>query len=158
MGSSWTRGQAWTIYGFILSYIHTKDEKYLSAAKNAANAFIACAALNDYIVPVDFRQPEKPAYYDASAAACAACGIIEISKYVAQYDCKNYLNAAIKLLKALDEKSADYTIDNEYLINYASEAYYADRGADGMNTAIIYGDYFYTEAIYKLKGFKPLLW
>jgi len=26
-GSSWSRGQAWTLYGFALTYIHTKEQK-----------------------------------------------------------------------------------------------------------------------------------
>ena len=33
IGSSWTRGQAWAVYGFALSYIHTKDEKYIETSK-----------------------------------------------------------------------------------------------------------------------------
>ena len=157
-GSTWTRGQAWAIYGFTLSYIHTGDEKYLMTAKKVANAFIACAAQSDWIVPLDFRQPPEPVIYDATAAACAACGLLEISKTCSEYDKKNYLNAALKLLKALDEKAADYTTDKDNLLDYCSEAYYPGRGEAGLNTAIIYGDYYYTEAIYKLKGFKELFW
>ncbi len=157
-GSTWTRGQAWAIYGFALSYIHTGEEKYLMTAKKVANAFIACAAQQDWIVPLDFRQPDEPKIYDTTAAACAACGLIEIAKTCSQYDVKNYLNAALKLLKAIDEKAVDYTTDNDNLLNYGSEAYYPGRGEAGLNTAIIYGDYYYTEAIYKLKGFEPLFW
>lgn len=158
LGSTWTRGQAWAIYGFTLSYIHTGEEKYLMTAKKVANAFIACAAQSDWIVPLDFRQPEEPKIYDTTAAACAACGLIEIAKTCTEYDVKNYLNAALKLLKAIDEKAADYTDGNDNLLNYGSEAYYPGRGEAGRNTAIIYGDYYYTEAIYKLKGFEPLFW
>ena len=62
------------------------------------------------------------------------------------------------LLKALDEKAADYTTDRDNLLNYCSEAYRPGRGEAGLNTAIIYGDYYYTEAIYKLKGFDKLFW
>ena len=36
-GSSWTRGQAWAMYGFALSYFHTKDQRYLDTAKKAAH-------------------------------------------------------------------------------------------------------------------------
>ncbi len=158
LGSSWTRGQAWALYGFILSYIHTGDERYLMVAKRVANSFIACAAQNDWMVPADFRQPEQPKLYDTTAAACAACGLIEIAKTCTEYDVKNYLNAAIELLKTIDAKATDYTTDNDNLLNFGSEAYRADKGARGINTAIIYGDYFYTEAIYKLKGFEPLFW
>ena len=48
--------------------------------------------------------------------------------------------------------------DKDNLLDYCSEAYYPGRGEAGLNTAIIYGDYYYTEAIYKLKGFKELFW
>lgn len=158
LGSTWARGQAWAIYGFTLSYIHTGDEKYLMTAKMVANAFIACAAQNDWVVPLDFRQPDEPKIYDTTAAACAACGLIEIAKRCSEYDVKNYLNAALKLLRKMDEKAADYTTDKDNLLNYGTEAYYPGRGEAGRNTAIIYGDYYYTEAIYKLKGFEPLFW
>ena len=158
LGSTWTRGQAWAIYGFVLSYIHTGEEKYLMTAKKVANAFIACASQSDFIIPLDFRQPEEPKIYDTTAAACAACGLIEISKYCSEFDKKNYFDAAVKILKRIDDGAADYTTDNDNLLNYGSEAYYPGRGEAGLNTAIIYGDYYYTEAIYKLKGFKELFW
>ena len=32
-GSSWSRGQAWALYGFALSYIHTNKQEYLDNAK-----------------------------------------------------------------------------------------------------------------------------
>lgn len=158
LGSTWARGQAWAIYGYALSYIHTGEERYLMTAKKVANAFIACAAQRDWLVPLDFRQPEEPAIYDTSAAACAACGLIEIAKTCTEYDVRNYLNAALELLWAIDEKAADYTAERDNLVNYGSEAYRPGRGEAGLNTAIIYGDYYYTEAIYKLKGFEPLFW
>ena len=92
------------------------------------------------------------------AAACAACGLIEISNYCSEFDKKNYFDAAVKILKRIDDGAADYTTDNDNLLNYGSEAYYPGHGEAGLNTAIIYGDYYYTEAIYKLKGFKELFW
>ena len=157
-GSIWTRGQAWAIYGFTISYIHTGDEKYLMTAKKVANSFISYAARHKWIIPIDFSQPEEPKYYDSSAAACAACGLIEISKYCSDEESKNYLKSALKILKAIDTYAADYTTSRDNLLNYASEAYYPSRGKSGINTAIIYADYYYTEAIYKLKGFNELFW
>ena len=44
--------------------------------------FIACAAQSDWIVPLDFRQPPEPVIYDATAAACAACGLWKYQKRV----------------------------------------------------------------------------
>lgn len=44
-GSSWTRGQAWAIYGFALSYKHTGDENYLDAAKKVLFVILIDAIL-----------------------------------------------------------------------------------------------------------------
>jgi unsaturated chondroitin disaccharide hydrolase len=40
-GSSWSRGQAWAIYGFALSYRYTGKAEVLDAAKRTAHYFIA---------------------------------------------------------------------------------------------------------------------
>ena len=78
-GSSWSRGQAWALYGFTLSYMYTKEERYLDAAKLVANYFIANVC-DDWLPRVDFRSPEEPIYYDSTAGACAACGLLELAK------------------------------------------------------------------------------
>jgi unsaturated chondroitin disaccharide hydrolase len=41
LGSSWTRGQAWAIHGFALSYNHTRSQRYLEAAKRISHYFLA---------------------------------------------------------------------------------------------------------------------
>jgi unsaturated chondroitin disaccharide hydrolase len=157
LGSSWTRGQAWAIYGFILSYIHTGKQEFLDTAKRVANSFIANAAVNDWIIPIDFRQPEEPHLIDTTAAAIAACGLIEIAKNVGEHEQKLYLAPAMKMLKVLDEKYCDYTIEEQSLLQMGSEAYRLEK-PEKIHMPIIYGDYFFTEAIYKLKGFDMLFW
>lgn len=59
-GSSWSRGQAWAIYGFALSYLHTKDEKYLDTSRRAAHYFLANIEQSNYYSLVDFRAPKIP--------------------------------------------------------------------------------------------------
>ncbi|MDO4269257.1 MAG: glycoside hydrolase family 88 protein, partial [Eubacteriales bacterium] len=44
-GSSWSRGQAWAIYGFALAFSHTGRQEYLDAAKRTAHYFLANLAL-----------------------------------------------------------------------------------------------------------------
>lgn len=77
-GSFWTRGQAWGIYGFMMSYNHTSKMDYLQTAKRIAHYFLANIPENK-IIPIDFRQPKEPAYEDSTAAAVAACGLLEIA-------------------------------------------------------------------------------
>jgi unsaturated chondroitin disaccharide hydrolase len=97
-GSSWSRGQAWAIYGFILSYIHTGKKEYLETSKKVADYFIECIK-TDWLPRIDFRAPDKPVYYDSTAGAIAACGFIEIEKCTGD---KKYLDAALKILQAMD--------------------------------------------------------
>lgn len=156
VGSSWSRGQTWAIYGFALSYIHTGKQEYLEAAKRVAHYFIANIVETDYIPRVDFRSPEEPVLIDTTAAACAACGLIEIAKAVGEHEKKMYINAAIKILKALEEKYCDWTDKEDSILQMGTEAYYGREW--GHNIPIIYGDYYFIEAIYKLKGNDMLFW
>jgi Glycosyl Hydrolase Family 88. len=153
IGSSWTRGQAWGLYGFLMSYKHTRKEEYLGTAKRIANYFIANIP-EDGIIPVDFRQPKEPKWEDSTAAAIAACGLIEIAKQVSELEKDMYMNAAIKLLKILDSKRCDWTMDCDCIVSNCTAAYH--RKDHHFN--IIYGDYYFMEAIFKLKGDDLYIW
>ncbi len=155
--SCWTRGLAWAIYGTILSYIHTGKKDYLDAAKKTANYFIVNAENCDYKIPIDFMSPKEPLYYDSTAGVCAACGILEIAKYVSSEEAEAYTKAAINILKATDEHFADYSEDQDALVLMGSEMYPHDS-KKGLHIPIIYGDFFYVEAILKLKGNDFLIW
>lgn len=152
-GSSWTRGQTWALYGFMMSYIHTGKEEYLQTAKRIAHYFMANIPESG-LVPIDFRQPPEPAYEDSTAAAIAACGLIEIAKAVGEREKEVYLRAALKLLKTLDERRCDWSGDVDHLVTHGSAAYHNPN----RHTPIIYGDYYFMEAVFKLKGDDLYLW
>lgn len=164
VGSSWSRGQSWGLYGFILSYIHTKEQRYLDTAKRIAHYFIANCC-DDWLPRLDFRAPEEPVFYDATAGAVAACGLIEIAKAVPEYEAGMYLNAAIKILRAMEEKFIDFDPNTDVMLGYGSTRYPDEtmlKNDEWMKThihvSIIYGDYYYTEAILKLLGSDFLPW
>ena len=152
-GSSWTRGQSWAIYGFVLSYIHTKNIKYLDCAKRVANYFLVNIP-EDGMIPVDFRQPQEPRKLDNSAAAIAACGLIEISNYCEGADKKVYRNAAIRMLRVLDEHCCNWSLDTDNILEKCCELYQINR----QERSIIYGDYYFVEAIWKLTEQEIFLW
>jgi unsaturated chondroitin disaccharide hydrolase len=152
-GSSWTRGQTWALYGFMMSYIHTQKEEYLHTAKRIAHYFMANIPETG-LIPIDFRQPKEPAYEDSTAAAIAACGLIEIAKVVGPFEKDVYIGAALKLLKTLDASRSDWTTDSDCILKGGSAAYHNND----RHTAIIYGDYYFMEAIFKLKGNDLYLW
>jgi unsaturated chondroitin disaccharide hydrolase len=82
--SCWSRGLAWAVYGSVLSYIHTGKAEYLQAAKKTADYFIHHCKQTDYRPLLDFLAPPEPVYYDSTAGVCAACGILELAKYVSE--------------------------------------------------------------------------
>ncbi len=155
--SCWTRGLAWAVYGTILSYIHTGKQEYLDAAKKTASYFIDNVKETDYKTPIDFKGPKEPVYYDSTAGVCAACGMLEIAKCVAEEEAKVYTQAVINILKATDEHFADYSDDQDALVLMGSEMY-PHKSDKGLHIPIIYADFFYVEAILKLKGSDFLIW
>lgn len=155
-GSSWTRGQAWALYGYVLSYLHTKEETYLNVSKKTANYFIANVRQTGYIPPVDFRMPAEPAKYDTTAGTIAACGLLELSKLVGAYDYKVYFDAALAILHAIEEKHSDWNEKNDGIVQFGSAEYH--NKPEEAHVPIIYGDYFFIEAILKLKDSKVLFW
>jgi len=152
-GSSWTRGQAWAIYGFALSYIHTREERYLDTSMKVADYFISCIP-ETKLIPVDFRQPAKPHYEDSTAAAIAACGMLELAKYAPQDRKAGYENAALELLKALAQKRCNWDENVDNLVEKCTAAYH-----DPVHEfSIIYGDYYFIEAVWKLMGKELFIW
>lgn len=151
--SSWSRGQSWALYGFILSYIHTGKKEYLDTAKKVAHYFISNVSSTGYIPLLDFRQPDEPNYIDTSAGAIAACGLIEIAKASDEHEKNMYMNAAVNIMKAISENHCDFTDKDQAIMQNSSSFYGKD-----VHKPFIYGEYFYVEAMYKLKGFDKLFW
>lgn len=152
-GSSWTRGQAWALYGFVLSYLHTKKEERLACAEKIADYFLRNIPENG-LIPVDFRQPESVKWEDSTAAAIAACGLIELAKATGEQEQSPYHKAALKMLKALYEQRCDWSEDTDAIVQKCTAAYH-DREHE---FTIIYGDYYFIEAVWKLTGQELFIW
>lgn len=152
--SSWSRGQAWGLYGFALSYFHTKNQDYLDAAKRIAHYFIANVAQSGWVPKCDFRSPSEPVIYDTTAAVCAICGLIEIAENVDSFEERLYIDAALSILNTITEKFCDFSNEEESVLQMGTEAYYIGK----RHLPIIYGDFFYAEALHKLRGFKNIIW
>ncbi len=148
--SAWSRGAAWAIYGLAMGYGYTKEEMYLEKCKQVADFFIA--HLPEDGVPVwDFRAPKDTLYAkDSSAGACAASGLIELSYYLDGQEKEKYLDVAKKILKSLYVNYGNWDTQDEGLINEGTVAFPAGRD---INVPIIYGDYYFAEAISKLVGY-----
>lgn len=154
-GSSWTRGQAWAVYGLALAYRYTKDDRYLQVAKRVAHYFIANIAVTGFVSLQDFRAPQEPVYYDTTAAACAACGFMELAEWVGEYEKPLYEKAAWNVMQALTKEFSDWNTACDGILQGGSVKYH---DTVERNVPIIYGDYFLLELILRLKGQDFLIW
>ncbi len=151
-GSCWTRGQAWAVYGFTLSYLHTGKKEYLDTAKKVAGYFIAHIPQSG-LIPVDFCQPGDCPWEDGTAAAITACGLLELEKQVPKEEKAFYHDAALRLLMALD-REACWDEEKDYILEKCSAAYHEET----HNFPMMYADYYFIEGIWKLTGQESFMW
>lgn len=150
LDSIWSRGQAWGIYGFAIGYRETGKKEYLDTACRMARAFFEHLP-EDKVPYWDFCSEQEDQYARDSSAACiAASGMLEISRLSRKEEDKQYykqcaeeiLSHIISRYLCLDEKSQGLVTMGT--VNYACRRY--------INQPIIYGDFYFVEALAKLKG------
>lgn len=146
-GSAWARGTAWALYGFALSHGYTGKPQYLEAAEGIADFFLE--QLGQDIVPVwDFRATEDHrAAWDSSAAAITASGLLELARHSSRG--AFFRETASSLLHGLYQNFS--TPDHEEGLLVKGTVHYPERRH--LNVPIIYGDYFFAEALAKLRGY-----
>ena len=152
LGTQWSRGQAWGLYGFTLAHRNTGNPAYLAAAEKIAANLIAHIR-PDGLTDCDFCQPADAERIDNIAGAIAACGLQELNRLTGRQD---YETAALTLTDALLDRCCDWTDQRLGLLTRCTASYH-DDGA-GRHTNITYGDYFLVEALAKLSGTDPMLW
>lgn len=148
-GSTWTRGQAWAIYGFALAYRYTEDEKYLETSIRTAKFFIEHLPEN-YVTYWDFDAPiDENIKPDSSASAIAACGFHELLGWLEQGSEEYKLIESI-LFKSMNSLINEYATDSksEGLIDHGSYSVLEGKSPDDYT---IWGDYFYFEALLRLE-------
>lgn len=153
-GSCWSRGQAWALYGFTLSYLYTGKQEYLDTAKRAADYFIARVA-GDFIPRCDFRQPPEPDVRDNAAGAIAAAGLLVLSGEVSGPEAEDYRDSALHLLRAMEARCINWELDDPALLTQCTSAYH---DLQGRHITMVYADYYFIEAIQMLRGQKMLFW
>lgn len=128
----------------------------MDAAKRAAHYFIANTALTGFLPLCDFRAPKEPVYYDSTAGACAVCGLLEIAKHVPELEKPLYEQGAISILKAMEEKFCNWKEDEDGILGMGKVAYH-EQG-ENQQVPIIYGDYFFAEAVLRLMEKDFFIW
>ncbi|TVY09441.1 glycoside hydrolase family 88 protein [Paenibacillus cremeus] len=150
--SAWSRGTSWAVYGFANTYKYTGDKKYLEAAQRIAHFFLASLP-EDHVPHWDFRVEQLEGEpRDSSAAAITASGLLEIARHVPAAEARFYTDAAKRILKSLTENYATWDQpEHEAILLHGTGHKPANSNID---VSLIYGDYYYVEAIAKLSGWK----
>ncbi|KAI0373266.1 d-4,5 unsaturated-glucuronyl hydrolase-like protein [Pilatotrama ljubarskyi] len=142
--STWSRGEAWGIYGFANMFKHTRKFDYLQTARKMAKYWITNTP-SDGIIPWDFNAPlVPPRPADSSAATIAANGLLLLADQ--ELSILNitgsiyYTNEVIKMLDA-NTKLAWRPAWQSLLANGT-----VNNPAQNNLTGIVYGDYFFIKA------------
>jgi unsaturated chondroitin disaccharide hydrolase len=121
-----------------------------------AHYFVSQAASSQYVTAVDFRAPATPVKQDTSAAAIAACGLLQLAGLVPDGEKEFYRDAAERLLGALADGYCDWNPGTDGIVQNGT-AQYHDKPEEA-NVPLIYGDYFFMEAVGTLNGSVPAVW
>lgn len=144
--SSWARGQAWAIYGFGNAYAYTRDPRFLRTALACADFYIERTPGHG-VPPNDWEETNPALPYESSAAAVAANGMLRLSKLLDDRDAAaTYRAYAHRILSTLctGEFLASETPGWEGVLKHGI---YHLKKTLGVDESVIWGDYFFTEAL-----------
>jgi len=144
--SCWSRGQAWGIYGFTMTYRETNDARFLETASRLADYFIAHLP-DDYVPYWDFDAPSGPGEpRDSSAASIAASALIELATHVRDAGkAKQYRETAQNILHAL--ASPPYFAEGSASSAILLHGTASKPHGNAVDASLIYGDYYFLEAL-----------
>lgn len=142
----WSRGQAWALYGLALAYRYTKETHFIDSAKKVANYFLNNLP-SDLVCNWDHIFLEDDGQRDTSAAAIAVCGLLELVSHLPVLDSDRalYHQAALAILTSLSDH---YELNNDAIGSGVLDGgVYSLPINSGVNECMIWGDYFYMEAL-----------
>ncbi len=149
--SCWSRGLAWSLYGFTRSWLQSREPSYLATAMHNADYYLAHTPANG-VTPWDYDAPEdgplSRRQVDTSACAIAASGLLDLADSVPDpTKARTYRDFALTSLVTL---SRDYlgrnTAGFEGILN--GGVYHLHKSL-GVHEAVLFGEYFFVEALDK---------
>lgn len=164
--STWSRGQAWAIYGFTMTYRETEDPKFLDAALKATAAYLK--NLPEDLVPLwDFNAGEEGytpggrsyalehpsiGQRDASAAAITCSALFELGALTSNGD---YIRTAEKMLRSLASPAyrALPGTDEGFLLTHCTGS--VPHKAE-IDKPLVYADYYFLESLLRYRDLSGL--
>lgn len=141
----WARGQAWGIYGYTMMYDYTREQRFLDFACHVADAYLDRLPDETLIPYWDFSRND---YRDASAAAITASALIRLSELTGD---AAYLTKAKTMLRTLSAAPYRCGDAKPAFLQHCVGNY---PGGGEIDYSINYADYYYLEALLRLKKTK----
>ncbi len=149
--SCWSRGLAWSLYGFTRSYLQSGKAEYLETAMANADFYLENTPRNG-VTPWDYDAPDTgplaKTQVDTSACAIAASGLLELAELTPELTkARGYQDFALTTLETLSESYlGSLTPGFEGILN--GGVYHIHKNL-GVNEAVLFGEYFFVEALHK---------
>ena len=143
----WARGLAWAIYGFTDTFLFTADPFFLETAERCAGFYFENTPDNgvpfwDYGAP---NIPDEPV--DSSAAAIVACAFWKLKDIESTTrGSQAYRNAALSILGTLTNDEFLGAHDTAYEGILRHGVYHRPMNW-GVDESVMWGDYFFMEAM-----------
>ncbi len=148
--SSWSRGQAWGLYGFTMTYRLSDQVEFLKQAEKIAAFLLEHPGMPGDLVPYwDFDAPGIPYEpRDVSAAAIMASALYELCRYSEKG--AYYKEKADKIMESLGKAYASAPGENHgFILGHSVGAKPFESEVD---VPLNYADYYYLEALVRKKN------
>ena len=146
--TTWSRGQAWGIYGMVEAYRHTRREEFLRTAMRLADYFLAHLP-PDRVSPWDFQSANI--VKDVSATCITTSALFELARYLPGDSLRvHYRTEAEGMLRSLC--SAPFFLGDRNtacLLDHSTQHLPAKSNVDVPS---IFADYYFLEAILRYHG------
>jgi unsaturated chondroitin disaccharide hydrolase len=146
--STWSRGQAWAIYGFAIAYRETGDPRFLATARRTASFYLSHLPA-DHVPYWDFDAPGIPNEpRDSSAAAAAASGLMLLGSLDPDAGRRRADRTAARATIA--SLSSSYLAAGSANAAVLLHGTYYEPGGD-VDSGLIWGDYYFEEALLRYR-------
>jgi unsaturated chondroitin disaccharide hydrolase len=147
--STWSRGLAWSMYGFIDCYGWSKEPRFLETAELNARFFLERTP-PDGVPPWDYDAPETGSVSrdqtDSSAAAIAACALFMLARTLGETPrAAAYRKAALSIVNTLT-RPPYLTHDPDWDGILKGGVYHIHKDL-GVNESVMWGDFYFVEAL-----------
>ena len=152
--SCWSRGLAWSLYGFGTCYELTRDPVYLEVAEHNGDYWLSNVPA-DGVAPWDFDAPAdgplSRKQVDTSASAIAVVGLLKLAEHASSAARRMaYRDCALRTIDSLTARYLGKGSDGwEGILRGGVYHIHKDLG---VNESVMWGEFFFVEALQQARN------